>query len=164
MFKSAVRFASGAILSSIALCASADPGTYQDVTISGVFQETVVPSARCASGQSGNLAGFGASAELGRIAFLSTDCFAANGPVFTFSNGKIVLTTISGDVLFADYGGQVVATGVGTKGVLNGATFQVTGGTGKYKHAQGAGTLSGTEDLATGQGTLQLKGRILLKD
>lgn len=164
MFKFAVRFATGAMLLSAAVCASADSGTYQDVTISAVFQETVVPSAHCSSGQSGNLAGFGTSAELGRVAFLSSDCFSVNAPVFTFSNGKLVLTTTSGDVLFANYSGQVVATGEGSKGVLNGATFQITGGTGKYKHSQGAGTMTGTEDLATGQGSLQLKGRVLLKE
>jgi len=164
MFKTAVRAATAAILATIAFTAAADSSVARSVNISGVFQELVTPSATCASGLSGNLSGYGTSPELGRIAFLSSDCFSQNGPVFTFSNGKLVLTTVTGEVLFANYGGQVLATGEGTNGVLNGATFQITGGTGKFKNATGGGTLSGTEDLATGRGALQLTGTIVYKD
>jgi hypothetical protein len=56
-----------------------------------------------------------------------------------------------------------VPTGVGTQYTFNSATFTITGGTGKYFQATGGGSFNGGEDMVTGQGTIQLKGRILLK-
>jgi hypothetical protein len=56
-----------------------------------------------------------------------------------------------------------VPTGEGTKFVFSNASFTITGGTGRYAKATGSGTLSGGEDMANGQGTIQLKGRILSK-
>jgi hypothetical protein len=44
--------------------------------------------------------------------------------------------------------------------VFSGATFQITGGNGRFHKATGGGTLSGGSDMATGQGTLQLNGNI----
>lgn len=169
MFKSVLRAVAGSVLMSAALVASAAPAgpaapaAYQDLTLTGVFQETIVPSVRCPSGLSGNLAGYGGGTVLGRIAFLSNDCFTQNGPIFSFSQGKFMITTATGELLFADYSGQVLPTGVGTNGVMSGATFTITGGTGKYVKASGGGQLDGTEDLATGQGTIKMTGRILLK-
>jgi hypothetical protein len=179
MFKSALRLATGSLLMSAALGAFAAPPHllqsalealppvaapgYQDLSLTGVFQETIVPTTKCPSGLSGNLGGYGGGTVLGRIAFLSSDCFTQNGPLFTFSQGKFMITTATGELVFADYSGQVVPTGEGTNGVMTGATFTITGGTGKYARATGGGALDGTEDLATGQGTIKMTGRILLK-
>jgi hypothetical protein len=44
--------------------------------------------------------------------------------------------------------------------VFSGATFQVTGGTGKYARATGGGTLSGDEDMITGAGNIKLDGKV----
>ena len=163
MFKSVLRFATGAVLLSAALGAHADSGSYKDFQVSGVLQEIPGPSLRCASNFGGTILGFGSSPLLGKVTFISSDCITPNGSSFTFSNGKLVITTLNGDLVFANYSGQFVPTGEGTKFVFSNATFQITGGTGSYFKASGGGNLTGGEDMATGQGTLQLSGRVFSK-
>lgn len=132
----------------------------RDLQISAIFQEVILPNKNCPSGLSGKLSGYGEANELGQIAFLSADCFSQNNGSFTFTDGKLKIMTSTGDLLFADYSGQVVVPNNSTRGVLNAATFQIRGGTGRYKKATGGGEISGTEDLTTGLGTIQLKGTI----
>jgi hypothetical protein len=163
MPKLALRLATGSLLLCAAFGASAAKSTYQDFELSGVLQEIPGPSLRCASKFGGTILGYGNSALLGRVSFLSSDCITPSGTSFTFSDGKFMITTLTGELLFAEYGGQFVPTGQGTNYVFNSATFQITGGTGRYAKASGGGALSGGEDMATGKGTIQLKGRILLK-
>jgi hypothetical protein len=163
MFKSVLRLATGAVLMSAALCASAAPATYKDFKLSGVLQEIPGPSARCASNFGGTILGFGASSVIGKVTFLASDCITPNGTTYTFSDGKFLITTLTGELIFANYSGQFVPTGEGTKFVFSGAEFQVTGGTGRYARASGGGDMTGGEDMTTGQGTIQLSGRILMK-
>lgn len=163
MLKSVLRFATGAVLLSAALGAHADSATYKDFQVSGVLQEIPGPSLRCPSKFGGTILGFGASPLLGKLTFLASDCITPNGATFTFSDGKFIITTLTGDLVFANYSGQFVPTGEGTKFVFSNATFQITGGTGSYFKASGGGNLTGGEDMATGQGTIQLSGRILTK-
>jgi len=163
MLKSVLRFATGAVLLSAALGAHADSATYKDFQVSGVLQEIPGPSLRCPSKFGGTILGFGASPLLGKLTFLASDCITPNGATFTFSDGKFIITTLTGDLVFANYSGQFVPTGEGTKYVFSNATFQITGGTGSYFKASGGGNLTGGEDMATGQGTIQLSGRILTK-
>lgn len=163
MFKSVLRFATGAVLMSAAVCASADTATYKDLQLSGVLQEIPGPSARCASNFGGTILGFGTSAAVGKVTFLATDCITPNGTTYTFSEGRFLITTLTGELIYANYSGQFVPTGEGTKYVFSNATFQITGGTGRYTRASGGGDITGAEDMATGQGTIQLKGRILVK-
>jgi hypothetical protein len=164
MFKSILRFATTALLLSAAVGASAAPSSYKDFELSGVMQEVPGPSARCASGFGGTIMGYGNSELLGKVSFLTSDCITQNGPAFTFSEGRFMITTMSGELLFASYNGQFLPTGEGTRFVLSNASFTITGGTGRYAKATGSGTLGGGEDMATGQGNIQLKGRILFKD
>ena len=164
MFKSVLRFATGTVLMSAAICASADPATYKDFKVSGVLQEIPGPSPRCASNFGGTILGFGTSSVAGnKVTFLASDCITPNGTSFTFSDGKLLITTMTGELIYANYSGQFVSTGEGTKYVFSNATFQITGGTGRYAKATGGGNLTGGEDMATGQGTMQLTGRILAK-
>ncbi|KQV36922.1 hypothetical protein [Massilia sp. Root335] len=163
MFQSVLRLATGAVLMSAALCASAAPATYKDFKLSGVLQEIPGPSARCASNFGGTILGFGTSSLVGKVTFLASDCIAPSGTSYTFSQGKFLVTTMTGELIFANYSGQFVPTGEGAKFVFSGATFQVTGGTGRYARATGGGDMTGGEDMTTGQGTIQLTGRILTK-
>jgi hypothetical protein len=163
MFKSVLRFATGTVLMSAALCASAAPVGYKDFQLSGVLQEIPGPSPRCASNFGGTILGFGTSTTVGKVTFLATDCITPNGATYTFSDGKFIITTLTGELIFANYSGQFVPTGEGTKYVFSNATFQITGGTGRYARASGGGDMTGGEDMATGQGTIQLSGRILQK-
>jgi len=166
MSKALLRLVTGSVLMSIALCASAGNGnsTYKDLNLSGVLHEVPGPSVRCPSNFGGSIAGYGESSLLGRVVFLSSDCITPNGSNYTFSDGRLLITTMTGEQIFASYSGQFVATGVGTNYVFSNATFQVTGGTGRYAKASGGGDLTGGEDMATGKGTIQLTGRVLTKD
>jgi len=164
MSRSILRFATAALLMSAALGASAAQSSYQDFELSGVLQEVPGPSVRCASQFGGTIMGYGSSALLGKLTFLSSDCITPNGTSYTFSDGRFMITTMTGELLFASYNGQFVPTGVGTSYVFSSASFEITGGTGRYAKATGSGTLGGGEDMATGQGNIQLKGRILFKD
>jgi len=162
MFKSVLRLATGTILLSAALCASAESAKYRDFKVSGVLQEIPGPSSRCASNYGGTILGYGTS-TVGKVTFMAADCITPNGATYTFSDGKFMITTMSGELIFANYSGQFVPTGEGAKYVFSNATFQITGGTGRYAKASGGGDMAGTEDLVTGQGTIQLTGSILAK-
>jgi len=163
MFSSILRPIAAGILLTAALGASAGNKTYQDLEVAGVLQEIPGPSLRCPSKFGGTILGYGDSALLGRVSFLSSDCITPNGSSYTFSDGRFMITTLTGELLFASYSGQFVPTGQGTNFVFSNASFQVTGGTGRYAKASGGGDLTGGEDMATGKGTIKLKGRILLK-
>jgi len=163
MLKSVLRLATGSLLMSAALCASAADTAYQDFSVSGVFQEVMGLSLRCTSKFGGTMTGYGNSAKFGRVVFLGNDCVTPGGAVNTFSDGHFVLTTLTGEVMFANYSGQAVANSDGTQLTFTGGTFQITGGTGKFKHATGGGTMTGTESTQTLQGQVQFSGRILLK-
>jgi hypothetical protein len=163
MLKTVLRIATASVLLSAAFGANAAKPGAQHFEVSGVLQEVVGPSARCPSQIGGTIAGFGNSNVLGKVGFLSTDCITPNGSTFTFSDGKFLITTLTGELLFASYGGQFVPTGEGSKFVFSAATFTITGGTGRYAKASGGGDLTGGEDMANGQGTIKLSGKILLK-
>lgn len=164
MIKTTLRVATSALLLMSAFGASANPATTKPIEIIGQFQEQIGPSSRCPAKMGGTIAGHGDSALLGRVAFIATDCIMPAGPLFNFSQGRFIVVTTSGDQIFANYSGQFVPTGDGTKFVFSGATFQVTGGNGRYAKASGGGTLSGGEDIATGAGSLKLSGQISYDD
>jgi hypothetical protein len=160
MIKTTSRAAISALLLMSAVGASANPFTIKTIEVNGVFQEQIGQSSRCPSQMGGTITGYGDSAIAGRVAFIATDCIMPAGPLFNFSEGRFIIVTTSGDQIFANYSGQLVPTGDGAKYVFSGATFQVTGGNGRYAKASGGGTLSGGEDLATGAGTIKLSGQV----
>jgi hypothetical protein len=160
MFGSILRFAGCSAVLAACFCAPASAAT-TTLQISGVFQEQVGPSARCPSNFGGQIVGYGASALLGKLVFIASDCITPMGSYYSFSNGRFIVTTLTGEQIYASYSGQFISGGQGTTYVFNGATFQITGGTGRYVHASGGGTLAGSEDMATGSGSLTLTGRIL---
>ena len=148
----------------LAASASASAGGWvtQQLDVEGVLVEAVGPSDRCLSNFGGTISGHGESALMGgKVVFIATDCITPVGPLFNFSGGKFIVMTTSGDQIFANYSGQFVPTGEGAKYVFSGATFQITGGTGKFAKVSGGGILSGGEDMSTGTGTIKLSGRAL---
>ncbi|MFL6672096.1 MAG: hypothetical protein ACJ8LG_02255 [Massilia sp.] len=165
MIKSALRLATGSVLLLASICATASAATAdQAFQLKGSLQEIPGPSPRCASNFGGTILGAGDSALLGKVVFIATDCITPNGSLYTFSDGRFIITTATGEQVYANYSGQFVPTGEGTKYVFSNATFQITGGTGRYARASGGGDLTGGEDMATGQGNVALTGRILLKE
>jgi hypothetical protein len=164
MIKPTLRLATTAVLLLASFGAFAKPATTKPIEIAGVYQEQPGPSARCPYKFGGTIAGHGQSALVGRVAFIATDCITQQGYLFNFSQGRFIVVTTSGDQIFADYSGQFVPTGNGTNYVFSGATFQITGGNGKYARATGGGTLDGAQDMATGMGSLKLTGQISYSD
>ncbi|MET0857785.1 MAG: hypothetical protein ABWY27_13605 [Telluria sp.] len=160
MTTSTLRLATTAVLLLASIAATAGPASTKAIEITGVYQEQVGPAPRCPTNFGGTLAGHGQSALLGRVAFIATDCITPQPPLYTFSQGRFVVVTTSGDQIFANYSGQFVPTGVGANYVFSGATFQITGGNGQYAKATGGGTLDGTQDMLTGMGTIKLTGQI----
>ncbi|SFG97557.1 hypothetical protein SAMN05518865_12632 [Duganella sp. CF458] len=159
MHQAILKLAGGMALALASGAASAQWVT-TDIQVTGVIQEIPGPSARCPSKFGGTITGHGSSPLLGRVAFVANDCITPDGPVFNFNRGRFIVMTMSGDQLYANYSGQFVPTGQGSNYVFSGATFQITGGTGQYIFASGGGQLQGSEDMATGAGTITMSGRM----
>ncbi|NML61631.1 hypothetical protein HHL21_11175 [Massilia sp. RP-1-19] len=159
-----LRLATSAAILIASASAYATPATTKAFEISGVLMEQAGPAARCPSQFGGTITGHGNSAQIGRVAFVATDCITPAGPLFNFSQGRFIIMTTSGDQIFAEYNGQFVPTGVGAKYIFSGATFQITGGSGKYHKASGGGALTGGQDMMTGMGDVKLSGQIHHKD
>jgi hypothetical protein len=159
MIKPAFKLAIGTALLAATASAPAFAAT-KPLTVSAVIQERAGPSARCASQFGGTITGSADSALLGRVVIIATDCITPQGPLYNFSQGKMIIVTTSGDQIFANYSGQFVPTGDGAKFVFSGATFQITGGSGRYILASGGGTLSGGEDMSNGSGTAEINGTL----
>jgi len=164
MNKISLRLAASALLLASSGAVLAANTVNVPIEINGVLQEIPGPSLRCPSKFGGTIIGRGEGALTGPVAFIANDCITPSGTSFTFSAGKMIVIGVGGDQIFADYSGQFVPTGVGTNFVFSNATFQVTGGTGRFSKATGGGSLNGGEDMATGQGTIKLSGRISYKD
>lgn len=164
MFKNPLRVLTASVLLAASAHAAASGWVYKPLEIEGELVEEVGPASRCLSKFGGTISGHGNSVLMGKVVFIGTDCITPIGPLFNFSGGKFIVMTTSGDQIYANYSGQFVPTGQGTQYVFSGATFQVTGGTGKYAKITGGGVLSGGEDMATGKGTIKLVGRVLVKD
>jgi hypothetical protein len=71
-----------------------------------------------------------------------------------------MMATARGEVIFEKYRGRVVPIGEGMNGLNNGATFQITGGAGKYSKVKGGGTIDRTKKLSTGQRKIKMNGRL----
>jgi len=159
MHQAILKLAGGVALALASGAASAH-WTTTNLEVTGVIQEVPGPMARCPSQYGGTITGYGSSALLGRVAYVANDCITPDGAIYNFSRGRLILMTISGDQIYANYSGQFVPTGQGTNYVFNGASFSIVGGTGRYMFATGGGQLQGGEDMTTFSGTITLSGKI----
>ena len=169
MFTSILRSFVGPATASLLLAASATASAgdwvVAQLDVEGTLVEAVGPADRCPSKFGGTISGHGKSNMMGgKVVFIATDCITPVGSLYNFSNGKFIVMTTSGDQIFANYSGQFVPTGEGAKYVFSGATFQVTGGTGKFSRITGGGTLTGGEDMITGVGNIKLSGRVMYRE
>lgn len=138
------------------------------LAITSVIHETVIPTLmdptpRCATPLEGTITGNGTSPLLGKVSFEAHDCITPAGTSLSFI-GKMVFTMLSGDELFADYGGSFTPTSYPSVYTLTKSSFTITGGTGSFLNAKGGGTLQGVEKidpfLLTGLGLMQATGTI----
>ena len=106
----------------------------------------------------GTIAGDGNAGKLGDVHLASTDCIVPLAPtLFLFSSQQVVLT-LNGGEIWATYGGTLSTE----TGAIHGLYF-INGGTGRFAHATGAGTINGFESLdpaAGGTGQIQLRGTL----
>jgi hypothetical protein len=110
--------------------------------------------------QVGVISGSGpATPHVGKLTLVSRDCIIPmSATAFLFSSNQLVFTVVAtGEQIVATYGG--IFTIEGTVGVITGG-YNIDGGTGRFLHARGVGTVQGVEDLSTGQGSVQLNGTI----
>jgi hypothetical protein len=169
MFKTILRAvarpAAVTLLLAASATASAGEWVVKPIEVEGTLVEAVGPANRCLSKFGGTISGHGNSALMGgKVVFIATDCITPVGPLFNFSDGKFIVMTTGGDQIFAKYSGQFVPTGEGAKYVFSGATFQITGGTGKFAKATGGGALTGDEDMISGTGNIKLAGKVMYFD
>jgi hypothetical protein len=111
----------------------------------------------------GDITGQGHATDLGKLTLVSRDCInpiptpTPEEQAFSFFSNQVVLTAANGDQVFATYTGVLIFEGA--VGSINGG-YLITGGTGRFSQATGAGTVRGLEDR-TGTGQVELKGNIL---
>jgi len=104
--------------------------------------------------------GHGNSTHLGRYSEHNTHCSYATGPTAGyFDEGLSTITAANGDTLTLSYGGTwVLDPAAGTSTVTE--DWTITGGTGRFLHASGSGTLDLVQSLSTGAGTGHMRGEI----
>lgn len=127
------------------------------------IDETLSPGTGPACEMIGTISGQGPATHLGRIAISGTNCVmlpTSNPPVYHFTDGKIILMAANGDTLNGAFSGSFVPTGKGTTFTVVNGTYSFNRGTGRFIAATGSGTMSGTQDIVSGKGQLQIKGTI----
>ena len=152
----------GKVFAAVAVCASLGTGVAQaatsfPLTATISIQETVGgPSVVPPCFLLGTIVGTGRATHLGNVTLHAVDCINPDttGTVLSFTSDHVVLTAANGDQVFATYSGAFQpAVGLITGG------FQIVGGTGRFTHATGAGSLEGVENAAH-QGHIELTGTI----
>jgi hypothetical protein len=159
------------IISGIGISVATTDVMSAPLTITGVIQETVIPtftdpSPRCGTPFEGTITGNGTSPLLGKVSFEAHDCITPDGTSLSFA-GKMVFTMFSGDEMFADYTGSFTPTSYPGIFTLTSSSFTIKGGTGSFLNAQGGGALQGVEKIDTtnpvqftGVGLMQATGTI----
>ena len=158
LLASAIMLASGQ--SHLALAAPAVP-----LRASGpewVLQEAPHPD--CGPGRlKVEVEGTGQASHLGRYTVARQHCF--NLATFTIEDGSFVQTAANGDELWGTYTGSTQAVlefapdGSPLVIVIASPT-QITGGTGRFSHATGAGHTRGVFNVVTKVGTFTFEGEI----
>ena len=130
-------------------------------------QETLtLDPGRCpASFLVGSTTGKGTASHMGAVTLAATDCpLTQDGVNFFFSDGRLTLTAANGDKLTANYSGTLLPVpGANPPAHALNGVFAVTGGTGRFAGARGAGSLQGSEDLATLKGRYEVSGMLTLR-
>lgn len=111
----------------------------------------------CSSQFGGTTIGTGNGTHFGKISFKGADCITPIDNYFTFE-GEFILAAANGDKLTGNYDGLFVPINSGPTYSISDATFEITGGTGRFAQATGSGELQGTQDTTTGDGTLNADG------
>ena len=160
MARRLMMFSIGCIACIASLFPVAAAAAYLPLSALITFNEQVRPSTEPRCLLIGSIGGSGTATRLGSLSATSNDCInPVSTTSFIFVSDDVVLQLDSGEQIFAAYGGTLSAT----TGEIRG-TYFIFGGTGRFSHATGVGTIQGGEriDFQTGQGTgqIELKGTL----
>lgn len=160
MARRLMMFSIGCIACIASLFPVAAAAAYLPLNATINFNEQVRPSTDPRCVLIGSIGGSGTATRLGSLQSTSSDCInPVSTTSFIFVSDDVVLQLDTGEQIFAAYGGTLSAT----TGEIRG-TYFIFGGTGRFTHATGVGTIQGGEriDFQTGQGTgqIQLKGTL----
>lgn len=124
------------------------PGKTQPFAASFEFQEKL--QGACADGTARFEAiGMGSASGIGPTGFHSLNCVALQAVPVRFVGRDVKLTAENGDTITAAYTGTATPSATGDQFALSGV-YQITGGTGRFRRAQGCGVLTGVETLVFG--------------
>ena len=171
--------ATGLTLASAIAAGNANAGT-EDFTANFNTTEFLLPAENCTSSHQGGI-GVGAGTtnlftkkpetQKTTAILASFDCVNPNPDgTLSFGPGTFTITGPGGESLSATYTGTLTWTRTDPVTKLpvyafSNANFNITGGTGRYVRAGGAGTISGTETInfttGTAQGSLSAVGKII---
>ena len=101
----------------------------------------------------------GNASHMGSVTLRSTDCVVQAAGQFTFTDGRLVLTAANGDQVTANYSGMLLPSAESPVYILTGS-YTVVGGTGRFANATGSGSLQGSNNIVTGQGSYTATGFI----
>jgi hypothetical protein len=140
------------------LIASAGPANVP-LKISAVTQEKSGLNPDCPSRFGGTTTGTGKSTHIGKVSIAASDCIMPVDNHYEFI-GKLTITAANGDKLIGDYSGSLVPTDTVLVYSFSNATFQITGGTGRFSKANGNVKITGNQDLKTGKGKMEADGTV----
>ncbi len=160
-FRHALALASITALGLLAAPAARSEPQARPFTATVTTQETLAPNpAACPQLiLQGTTTGQGLATLMGRVTISATDCIALGDTQFTFTNGVLLIVAANGDQLTADYSGALLPTAAYPVYSLSGS-FRITGGSGRFSGASGAGSLRGISNVVTGQGAYVAAGTI----
>ena len=124
-----------------------------------VTQEKTGLNPDCPSGFGGTTTGTGKSTHMGKVSIAASDCITPVDNHYTFI-GKLTITAANGDKLSGNYSGSLVPTDTIPVYSFSNATFQITGGTGRFSKASGSVEIQGNQDIKTGKGKMEADGTI----
>ena len=158
------KFSKRKAISTILLTAMISPANAlaaqdEPFKVSLVTREQVRFKPDCPTQFGGTTTGTGEGTHLGRTSFTATDCITPLEDHFTFE-GEFTVTASNGDKLTGNYGGSFVPVNGGPTYNLSDATFEITGGTGRFAQATGSGEMQGKQNTKTGKGILKAEGTI----
>jgi hypothetical protein len=124
-------------------------------TFTGTGLPAEIPDDRCPA-ITIQIQATGTATHIGRFTTVQSQCVTTTS--LDFTDGEFTFTAANGDQLSGTYEGQFIPLEPPLAGIDGRFTF--TGGTGRFVGVSGGGVASGTQNLATGDATVELEGTI----
>ena len=103
----------------------------------------------------GSIASHGESESLGVLSLTADDCITPLDLTHFAAEGNLTLSAGTGNNIMAHYSVSFVPTDSPPIYKYENFTFQITGGTGRFKGVNGSGTADGTSNIVTGLGFVE---------